>query len=225
MHGPPVINPAGGRFEIDNRVISYFVMKSLVPLVGLSPFPLNELMLMAGAVVRFRPDFIFEWGTHIGSSARVFHETAKRFGIPSQVHSTDLPDDASHVEHPGRRRGRLVRGLADVHLHQGDGLATSLQIYKSQIPKSSLFFLDGDHAYESVHGELEAIMAAAPEAAILVHDTFLQTEDSGYNVGPWQAIEDALSSMPGRYVRLDTSTGLPGMTLLYSTQVDRRLHN
>jgi cephalosporin hydroxylase len=212
----PARNLDSSEFEVDNWVISSFVLAKLVPVVGVRPFPLHEQMLMCAAVCQFQPPLVFEWGTHVGKSARVFYECARYYGIPVQIHSVDLPDTAGHVEHPGEMRGRLVRGLPGVHLHQGDGIEVSLATWKaSGRPRSPLFYIDGDHAYESVLRELSAIAAEVPAANILLHDTFNQSNESGYNVGPHRAIEDVLRAYPGRYRRFDSGLGLPGMTLLY----------
>jgi cephalosporin hydroxylase len=174
-------------------------------------------MLMVAAVCRLEPAEIYEWGTHVGTSARVFHETTTHYGIQADVHSTDLPDDADHPEHPHAERGRLVRGLPRVHLHQGDGLDTSLELWRAggRNPHP-LFFLDGDnHAYESVLRELIGIEAEVPNAAILVHDAFYQSPGSGYNVGPDKAIEAVMTKWPGRLRTHESGLGLPGLTLLY----------
>jgi len=203
-------------FEIDNCIISDFILRTLIPIVGVRPFPLNELQLMVGAVCRFSPTHIFEWGTHIGKSARVFYETVREFHIPAQIHSVDLPEQIEHVEHPHRKRGLLVRGKAGVFLHVGDGLTDSLRLLSaagnSCVP---LFFVDGDHEYSSVHRELTAILREAPNAAILAHDTFFQSPESGYNVGPHKAIQDVLAAQPRGRRTLSTATGVPGMTLIY----------
>ena len=97
-------------FEINGWAISQFVLAKLVPVVGVHPFPLHELMLMSAAICRLRPAQVFEWGTHTGKSARVFHECAADYGIALQIHSVDLPDRVNHVEHPHEGRGRFVRG-------------------------------------------------------------------------------------------------------------------
>jgi cephalosporin hydroxylase len=212
----PAKNQACAEFEVDNWAVSRFVLAKLVPAVGVEPFPLHELMLMSAAVCRLRPPQIFEWGTHVGKSARVFYECARQYGIAAQIHSVDLPDEADHVEHPGELRGKLVRGLPGVHLHQGDGIEVSLSIWKaSGRAPAPLFFIDGDHAYESVLRELSAVAAEIPGASVLLHDTFNQSSGSGYNVGPCRAIEDVLCAHPHRYRRIDSGLGLPGMTLLY----------
>lgn len=210
----PVRNPGAEAFEVDNWVVSRFVLKKIVPAVGIKPFPLNELQLMVSAVCRLKPTHIFEWGTHIGKSARIFYETAKYFNTPLEIHSIDLPDDVEHVENPHSKRGKLVKGKPGVFLHLGDGLNTALGIYRTLPPGSrALFFLDGDHAYESVKRELEGIIANVLDAKILVHDTFYQSADSGYNIGPFKAVQEAIEK--GKFKVIETKTGLPGMTFLY----------
>jgi len=213
----PTVNEGSREFEINNWRISRFVCDTLVPVVGVHPFPLNELMLMVAAVCRVQPTHVFEWGTHIGKSARVFYETARTFGLETEVHSIDLPEDVDHVEHPGQNRGQLVKGLQNVHLHEGDGLETALDIYSrlGTGTTSPLFFVDGDHAYSSVLRELKGIIANVPGASIVLHDTFNQSEDSGYNTGPHAAICEVLEQNPGLFSILTQNLGLPGMTFLW----------
>jgi cephalosporin hydroxylase len=212
----PSKNPDCSELEVDNWALSRFLLSKLIPSVGVEPFPLHELMLMCAAVCRLKPTRIFEWGTHVGKSARVFYECAKHYSIPMQIHSVDLPDDAQHVEHPGEIRGALVRGLPGVHLHQGDGIHVSLSLWRAggRAP-APLFFIDGDHAYESVLRELSAVASEIPGASVLLHDTFYQSSGSGYNIGPHRAIGEVLRRYPDRYRRIDSGLGLPGMTLLY----------
>lgn len=211
-----LVNPKSTEFEVNNWILSDFVVNQLVPVVGWHPFPLPELVLMSGAVVRFQPKAIFEWGTHIGKSARVFYETIKAFNVKATVHSFDLPDDVEHVEHPHEQRGMLVKGFKEVKLYQEDGVSGALRITKKYKLKDKdlLFFVDGDHSYESVKRELNAIIKNHPGAKVLLHDTLYQSKDSKYNIGPWKAIDEFLKTHK-RYKRLSTSTGLPGMTLLY----------
>ena len=143
------------------------------------------------------------------------HETARHYRIPCTVHSVDLPADEDHVEHPGARRGEMVRDLPGVQLHEGDGLSTSLAIWRKEgEDPHPLFFVDGDHSYESVRRELDGILEAVPGASILLHDTFFQSSESGYNVGPRRAIEETLAARPEAYQAYHTGIGLPGMTLL-----------
>lgn len=212
----PSRNRACGEFEVDGWVTSAFVARTLVPLVGVHPFPLQELMLMTATVCHFEPSLIFEWGTNIGKSARIFHEIAQFFHIPTTIHTCDLPDDVDHVEHPHAQRGVMVRGLKDVQMHQGDGLTTSLDLWeRAGRPPSPLFFLDGDHSHASVRREIDGILAAISDPVLLLHDTFLQSPESGYNIGPRQAIEESLAAHPGRFQAVHSGLSLPGMTLLY----------
>lgn len=212
----PAINTACAEFEVNNWIISDFIVNKLIPVVGTHPFPICELNLMVAAVCRMKPKQVFEWGTNIGKSARIFYETAQQFGLVLEIHSIDLPDDIEHVEHPHSKRGVMVRGLPEVTLHYGDGLNKMLEIYgKTQEKSPPLIFIDGDHGYESVKRELTGVIENIPEASILLHDTFFQSETSGYNVGPHQAITEILLEIPARFKVMSTTTGLPGMTLLY----------
>jgi cephalosporin hydroxylase len=212
-------SPLSTEFEVDNWHISKLVIDKLVPAVGVHPFPLNELMLMSGAVAYFKPKLIFEWGTHIGKSALIFYKASQALGVETVIHSIDLPDEVEHGEHPHTERGKLVRGLPQVKLHQGDGVASSLAILSKeskgiQDGSGILFFIDGDHSYDSVKRELSTIIKKAPKASILLHDTFYQSANSKYNTGPYRAVNDCLGSAK-KYKRVDINTGLPGMTLLY----------
>jgi cephalosporin hydroxylase len=172
-------------------------------------------MLMVSTVCRFKPSMIFEWGTHIGKSARIFYETTEAFGIMSAIHSIDLPDHVSHNEHPHERRGILVRNISAVTLHQADGLDRSFELLSKMRPQNGrvLFFVGGDHDYDSVKKELQTILSGAPNAVVLLHDTFFQSKESGYNVGPHEAITEVLS-VKGGYRTVATNTGLPGMSLV-----------
>jgi hypothetical protein len=77
-----------------------------------------------------------------------------------------------------------------------------------------LFFVDGDHAYESVRDELNLIFSTVPDASALAHDTFFQSPESNYNVGPARAIDEIAEKFPGRFLVVKSGLGLPGMTLL-----------
>ena len=214
-HSDPKIYSLGTEFEINNWIISEFIVKKLIPISGVHPFPLSELQLMVAAVCHLKPDRIFEWGTNIGKSARIFYEITKFFNIESLIESIDLPDEVEHNEHPQSKRGFMVKGLKNVNLHQGDGVSVAMQLYLSSPPKKVLIFVDGDHSYESVKNELNKIHVSIPMAWILLHDTFYQSEESKYNIGPFKAIQEFLSDHPGIYKVKSTDLGLPGMTLLY----------
>ena len=212
----PAVNANCTEFEVNNWTLSEFVLKTLVPAVGIHPFPLNELMLMAGAVCRFKPALIFEWGTHRGVSARVFRETITAFKIPCAIHSVDLPDHVAHGELQGMMRGELVRGMKEVSLHQGDGVTVALELctqHGAGLPV--LFYVDGDHSHASVTRELTAILDARSDAIVLLHDTFYQSAASNYNIGPFEAINEVLATRKQHYKLVRTTTGLPGMTLLH----------
>ncbi|HHT9147076.1 MAG TPA: hypothetical protein ACFYD4_15600, partial [Candidatus Wunengus sp. YC61] len=108
-----------------------------------------------------------------------------------------------------------------VILHQGDGLTIALDLYrKIKGISTSLFFLDGDHAYRSIKRELSGIIKYAPSASILVHDTFYQSKNSGYNVGPYKAVEEFVERHP-KYTVLSIGLGLPGMSLLINKRIFR----
>jgi cephalosporin hydroxylase len=211
----PVPNPSASEFEVDLWILSRFLLEKIVPVVGTHPYPLNELLLMTAAACRLKPSVVFDWGTHIGASARIFHECRETFGLDYEIHSVDLPPDAAHLEHPGEEHGRLVRGLPRVHLHRGNGVDVALaQWRKLGSPKRPLFFVDGDHAYESVRDELNQIFSAVPDASALAHDTFFQSSESNYNVGPARAIDEVVAKFPARFRVVKSGLGLPGMTLL-----------
>ncbi|MFO0453463.1 MAG: hypothetical protein ACK52I_33205 [Pseudomonadota bacterium] len=74
-----VRNPACSEPEVDAWVVSRLALSRLVPVVGSHPFPLRELMLMGSAVALVRPEVIFELGTHVGKSARIFFVAARQF--------------------------------------------------------------------------------------------------------------------------------------------------
>ena len=212
----PAVNVNCSEFEVNNWIISEFIFQKLVPIVGITPYPINELALMVSAICRLKPTHIFEWGTHIGKSARIFYETAKHFGLSTEIHSIDLPDEIDHHEHPKEKRGMFVKGIPVVRLYQGEGVETALEIYR-KVSKMCrpLVYIDGDHSYTAVKRELGEIIKNMPNASILLHDTFYQSAESGYNLGPYKAITDTLSNMPHRYKIISANTGLPGMTLLY----------
>lgn len=205
----------GEMFEVNSFVLSECILERIVPVIGVHPYPLNELLLLSAAVCRVQPKYIFEWGTNVGKSARLFYEIASCFGIQTEIHSIDLPPEADHIEHPHEKRGMLVRNLPGVILHEGDGLETSLQVVRQTGTDGPiLFFVDGDHRYESVLRELDGIAGACPMASIAIHDTFMQTEASHYNIGPHLAVAAFLKARSG-YQVIETLTGLPGTTLLY----------
>lgn len=212
LNQSPFVQHKGRELEINSWVVSEFVVEKLIPIVGVSPFPINELFLMVSTVLITKPKYIFEWGTHIGKSARIFYEIVDHFKLDCKIYSVDLPDNVDHVEHPKSQRGTLVKDIKDVTLIQGDGVVEALKIYNKK-PMTSLFFLDGDHEYKSVKRELELLNNSVDKPAILAHDTFYQTEESEYNIGPHKAVEEFLKKNK-KFRKVEFNLGLPGMTLL-----------
>ena len=211
----PVKNKLSTELEVNKWSISEFVAKKLVPVVGMHPYPLDELMLMASMCCLVKPTHIVEWGTHIGKSARIFYETIKYFNIKCEILSFDLPDDVEHGEHPQSKRGMLVKRFKEVKLFQEDALVKGIQLFEDSkvLDKRILFFVDGDHEYTTVKMELATIFSKVPDAQVLLHDTFYQSEDSGYNIGPINAVREFLSGRNDLRV-IHTNLGLPGMTFI-----------
>ncbi|MDZ4742358.1 MAG: CmcI family methyltransferase [Verrucomicrobiota bacterium] len=201
--------------EINKWVLSDFLLERVIPVVGIHPYPIDELMLMSSSLILSRAKLVIEWGTNIGKSARIFHETKQAFDLDCVIHSVDLPPDVDHVEHPGQRRGELVREISSVRLHEGDGLIVAKKLVTDiGDDEGVLFFLDGDHSYETVQKELKSVFSMCPRASVLLHDTFYQEEASGYNIGPFKATNEYLDSMSETHFVFRTNLGLPGMTLL-----------
>ena len=205
----------GGYPEVNKFNISDFVLNELIPIIGTNPYPLSELELLVSTVLWYRPSHICDWGTHIGKATRIFYETVQAFSLKTHLISIDLPEHIAHLEHPHADRGKLVRHLPKIKLLLGDGVTTSLS-YLKHLAKGNirpLFFIDGDHEYISVQRELKKIHETYPSAVIIAHDTFNQTRESGYNIGPYKAITEFIK-FTGQYKSYSTHFGLPGMTVL-----------
>lgn len=200
------------RPEVNKWELSHFVINNLVPIVGIHPFPVDELLLICSAVVYFNPEIIIEWGTHVGCSARVFYEITKHFKISAEIHSIDLPPHVSHPENISEERAHLVKGLP-VHLHLGDGLDVAKELLRRKRDFFPLIFVDGDHDYGSVIRELNGIRSVVEKAVVLVHDTFYQVAESNYYCGPHKAVRE-FADQNGVEVS-STILGLPGMSLLW----------
>jgi cephalosporin hydroxylase len=212
---PDGLNPSTRSLPEGNKwILSEFVLRNLVPVVGFHPYPLDELLLMCSTAAYFKPDTIIEWGTNLGISARIFYEVSVYLKLTANIHSIDLPPEHEHVEniHQTGERARFVRGLP-VTLHLGDGLSVARTVLAEIKPHLPLFFMDGDHSFESVYNELNCIKEIAPRAVLLVHDTFLQGSESGYNCGPYEALKKFTDK--NRLPVQSTVLGLPGMSLSY----------
>lgn len=201
--------------EINKWNTSEFVVRTLIPIIGYTPFPVDESLTLVNITCIQHPDFIYEWGTHVGKSARIFAETVRAYGLKSKIISIDLPDDVEHVEHPHKEHGKYVRGMSEVTLLRGDGVTEAIKHAKHHNGRNKklLFFLDGDHAEETVARELHSIVKIFPLATIIIHDTFNQSKQSKYNVGPHIAVKKALTRNK-KYECYTTNFGLPGLSIL-----------
>jgi cephalosporin hydroxylase len=135
---------------------------------GLADWLPEEITFLADTVERARPDFIAEWGTSTGQSARLFCECRRLLGLTTVIHSTDIVDDICLPS--GITRGHFVRDQ-DVSLHVGDGVDMSLAEHAAIECTRPLFFVDGDHRVDAVMRELRLIASSAPQAVMLLHDT------------------------------------------------------
>lgn len=198
----------GELIEVDKWAVSEY-LPTLVKVVGVRPYPLDELMLMAAAFEHHRPDVVIDIGTHFGKSARIWFELAKRFRVPASIHTIDICDP-SHPEYPGEKLGRYIRGLP-IEQHVDDGYTCACKIISSTPRASFLVFLDGDHSYDTVRHELR-LGQTMTKGCLLIHDTFYQP-DSSYNHGPHLAIRDSLPNLNVKQV-IHLQTGLPGMSYL-----------
>ena len=197
--------------NVNTRDLGLFVWRTVLPLTSTFPYPPHELMLMTSAVVAVRPRLIVEWGTNVGVSTRVFCETMLRYGIEGEIHSIDLADGQEHFEHPHGFRGIMCSGTA-VKLHQGDGSTVACELLKAVgEDQRSLVFIDGDHSYESVLREGDAIWRTRPDTAILFHDTFAGNIDDG---GPRKAVDQLIGRFAARPWIIEAQLGPPGMTLV-----------
>ncbi len=144
---------------------------------GVIGFTFSEVEFIHDTMSEQRTDWLAEWGTNVGNSARVFYEVALDLDRPCEIHSIDICDQVPILRpcDEGRARGYHVRGLP-VTLHVGDGITVAADLYTQALrrrrpPKQPLFFLDDSHEETDVLRQLEAINEWAPEAVILAHDT------------------------------------------------------
>lgn len=200
---------SASHLETDKWADSDTVLR-LRRVVGTHPYPLDELMLMTAAFRYLRPDVVVEIGTHVGKSARAWWELSRLFGCQTAIHTIDL-HDPSHVEYPGASLGKMIKGLPIVQ-HVGDGFEVADRLLQGFQDRRCLLFLDGDHAFDSVAKELTLAVRHPCVAALLVHDTFFQPA-SEYNHGPYEAVQQFVSSHPVRQI-VHAHLGLPGMTYL-----------
>lgn len=182
---------------------------SRVRAIDLPAYGDEEVIFAAKVMERLRPTHVFEWGTNVGASARLFYETAQDLGFHCEVHTVELPIELAYLDrdHPGENRyGLWIQGLP-IHGHLGDGLIESLRLYKETKPERALFFVDGCHEYKHVLNEFRSIAKAAPSAVILAHDT-------RHLAGPAKAVKTFLKDAPRRYLR-EVCKSDAGMTALW----------
>jgi cephalosporin hydroxylase len=211
-----VLNINDRLLEVNKWNVSAFLIKRVISIVGITPFPLDELMLMVSVCVVFKPELIIEWGTNVGKSARIFYEIVKYYKIKSEILSIDLPTEIKHLENIKSRRAKFVK-RKNVSLYLGDGSEEASKIVdkrKQSLKGFVLYFLDGDHSFDTVSRELTTLYNLYPKVLFLIHDTFFQKECSHYNVGPHRAIAWFLSTHK-EWRSLSCNLGLPGMTFLF----------
>ncbi len=165
----------------------------------------DEVLFIERAVAEHRPEFIGEWGTNRGSSARILYAATRLHCVHGMIFTVELPVGLRELsrEHPGEEVGEFVRDLPVIQKF-GDGATEALWLYVSSGRPRALFFVDGDHTICNVFRELSSIRKVAPEAVILLHDT---------NSTPGIAIDRFLEQHPDSYIRESINAGA-GMTKL-----------
>ncbi len=140
---------------------------------GLIGYSTAEIDYIGETLASVRPDFIAEWGTNVGESARIFFEAAKYHHLDCEIHSVETYDEIPILrpEDAGRKRGHFVLGLP-VFLHVGEGTVVSIDLYRNSNRIRPLFFLDDSHLEDGVFDSLEKL-GEITEATILVHDADL----------------------------------------------------
>jgi methyltransferase family protein len=203
------VSPHPELLEVDKWAASSMVL-ALQRVVGDRPYPLDELLLMTAAFAFHRPEIVIDIGTHLGKSARIWHELNVRLGTETTIHTIDLLDP-NHPEYPGTRHAEYVRNTP-VQRHVGDGAVVAADLIRGAPERRYLLFLDGDHRYETVLQELELVRLLPGDSGLLLHDTLYQPS-SAYNHGPYLALQEFTRTFPARQV-LHMHAGLPGMSYI-----------
>lgn len=167
----------------------------------------RELRMMFEAVKEVKPDFIGDWGTNRGSSARIMFESCRLLAYPTKIVTVELPIELSMSDdsHPRGDVGFFLSGT-NVLSFVGDGVTTALRSYAATVSaENPLFFIDGDHLYENVLRELFLIERVCPVHSLLLHDT---------NYDPGAAIRTYLSREREDLYEVYYVDSAPGMTLL-----------
>ena len=134
-------------------------------LVGYSP---EELNMILDTMLDQDTDFLCEWGTNVGQSARIFHEAREWLSLSCTIHSVEIQQELGPSW--GYERGHFVKGLP-VCLHVGDGVTRGVELWHESGAHRPLFFLDDNHAEAAVLLQMRTIAREAPEAVMLIHDT------------------------------------------------------
>jgi hypothetical protein len=148
--------------------------------MGLPGYGEDEVGFMCETVEIVQPDRIFDWGTNVGASARIFYEACIVHCI---VETIDLPAVLEQLDrdHAGGRTGSHL--TPEIRTHRGDGVTEALRLCAAWEPKRPLFFLDGNHLRENVFREIWSIHKFCPRGVLLIHDTNQQPGDAVRN---WQ---------------------------------------
>lgn len=157
------------------------ILRRIESFVG---YGLDEKKFMIETVLKLRPEQIWEWGTNVGASARIFFFICYLGHLECDITTIELPNPKDHVDHPGLRYASEIADLPVTKI-LGDGITEALA--RADPTKRLLFFLDGDHTKESVENEITLLCEKFPEAWLLLHDTRVG--------GPKEAIDGLLDSV------------------------------
>lgn len=152
-------------------------LTEIVERIGLTGYSHEEITMIYETMDELRPEIIVEWGTNVGTSARIFHEARNLLKLPCEVHSVEIQRELG--EGWGHERGHHVKGLP-VTLHVGDGVTTGVDLWHESGAERALFFLDDNHAEAEVLRQMRLIHIEAPQAVMLIHDTHYPVAVAGF---------------------------------------------
>lgn len=205
-----IISKEGSIFEVDCWVLSEILLDRVIPKIGISPYPLNEQMLMAAAIAFVKPKIIIEWGTHVGISARLFWEVKKALSLNCQIYTIDSMNP-NHPEFPGAKRGIYLH-KTDIKQLTGDGVVIASKLLEN-ICNPVLVYVDGDHSREATKEDFAIWDKLPSKSGILAHDVFFQTP-SNYNIGPWLSFQELVQQKSDISQVQWQLLGLPGMVFM-----------
>lgn len=176
--------------------------QELIESLMIPGYGFDEVGFIEETLLLLKPDFIGEWGTNRGSSARIFYELTQLHEISCKIHTVELPAVLAQLDpaHSGASTGALLADIP-VTCHQGDGVTEALEQYALSKTVRPLFFLDGEHLYENVFREIVSVNRYDPDAWMLIHDT---------RHGPGIAAEQYNNRFPAHYevTILGSQTGM-----------------